>query len=83
MSMVEKLKAKRAADRNLDPHAWAEEMERRIDQRLWGPALAGLLSIAAFLGMVFMWREVESMRDRIKQLELVSDLPPPGFTVVE
>lgn len=83
MGMVEKQRAKRMQNRIDNPHEWAEEIERRVDQRLLFPSIAALCGMAGLLGCYFIWQMVDDMEGRIEQLERVSDLPPPGFTVVE
>ncbi|HAE93885.1 MAG TPA: hypothetical protein DCG65_04950 [Hyphomonas atlantica] len=83
MGMVERQRAKRMKSRIDNPHEWAEEIERRVDQRLLFPSIAALCGMAALAGCYVVWQKVNSLEHRIEQLERVSDLPPPGFTVVE
>jgi uncharacterized protein HemX len=87
MSEVEKLKQQRKAERLTDPHSWAYEMERRIDNR----SLVGItaLLISLFLGanVWLLWQQRDDMLDRVDQLERASraevSLPPEGYELVE
>lgn len=87
MSEVEKLKRQRRAERMSDPHAWAYEMERRIDNR-------SLVGITAFLICLFLaanvwllWKERDQLIQRVKQLETASRagiaLPPEGYEIIQ
>jgi|GEM_PF-5479787 len=69
MGLVEKQRLKRMRDRIEDPHEWAEEIERRIDQRLMFPAIAGLFSVASVIACVFMWQTMNRQDDRIDTIE--------------
>ncbi|MEH6743909.1 hypothetical protein [Hyphomonas sp.] len=69
MGLVEKQRLKRMRERIDNPHEWAEEIERRVDQRLLFPAFAGLFSIAAIIACIVMWRTIERQDYRIETIE--------------
>lgn len=83
MGRVEKVRGSRKADRLEDPHAWAERIENEISTRSIIGFVALIIAIGAALNIWLLWKERDSMKERIEQLERVSDLPPPGFTVVD
>lgn len=73
MGLVEKQKAKRKGLRNLDPHEWAEEIERRIDNKTMLPGLAFLFAAVACVVTVFMWTQQERMKAQIEDLQFTSE----------
>jgi len=84
---IEKLKAKSKADRINDPHGWADEIERRADQRSIVGSVAFLISLILAANIWLLWKERDAVRDRVDQLEQASraevSLPPEGYRLVE
>lgn len=83
MSEVEKLKRERRAERMSDPHTWAYEMERRIDNR-------SLVGITAFLICLFLaanvwllWKERDRLMQRVGSLEAQSEGYTPSSPEME
>ena len=87
MSEVENLKQQRRAERADDPHAWAYEMERRIDNRSLVGGLAFLISLFLAVNVWLLWQERERLIQRISQLEAASragvPLPAQGYEIVD
>lgn len=83
MGKVDKIKASRKADRLEDPHAWAERIENEVSMRSIVGFVALVIAVGSAASGWLLWKERDDMKHRIEQLERVSDLPPPGFTVVE
>ena len=83
MGKVDEIRGRRKTDRLEDPHAWAERIENEISTRSIVGVVALLVALFAGLNVWMLWQQRDLMLDRIEQLERVSDLPPPGFTVVE
>ena len=87
MSEVEKLKRQRRAERMSDPHAWAYEMERRIDNRslVGGAALIIALFLAANVWL--LWKERDQLLHRVDNLEQAAragvSLPPDGYEIIQ
>jgi hypothetical protein len=65
MGKVEQMKASRKADRSGDPHAWADEIETRIDQRSFTAI------VAFFMCLVLAWFVFDLHR---KQAALEADI---------
>lgn len=81
---VEKLKAERRIERSIDPHAWAEELERGRDWRTM--VVSGVAIAVAWIG----WQVFDLRRDvdRLERASVVDcvptpgpsgEMPPPGF----
>lgn len=87
MSEVEKLKMQRRAERMSDPHAWAYEMERRIDNRSLIGSLAFFIALFLAANVWLLWKERDDLRERVDQLEKASraeiSLPPEGYKLIE
>lgn len=87
MSNVEKLKRELREQRMNDPHAWAYEMERRIDNRSLIGGAAFLISLFLAANVWLLWKERDRLMDRVYQLEAASragvELPPEGYRLVE
>lgn len=69
MSEVEKLKAKRKAERINDPHAWAFEIEKRADERALFGVFASVLSLILAVNVWFLWQERDKLERRIEAME--------------
>lgn len=83
---VEKLKAERRIDRSIDPHAWAEEMER-------GHAWRTMVVTACAMAVVWLGWQVYSLKQDVQDLRAQAEtpddcvqtpgpsgqMPPPGF----
>lgn len=84
---IDRLKSKAKADRISDPHGWADEIERRADQRSIVGSLAFLISLILAANIWLLWKERDAVRDRVDQLERASraevSLPPEGYRLVE
>lgn len=88
-SMIEKLRKGRRAERSEDPHQWAEDIERRIDQRSITSVVAFLMCIALAWFMYDTRRAQAELKADIQTLlgpqpcEQMpgpsGELPPPGF----
>lgn len=87
MSLTEKLKQERRNERMNDPHAWAYEMERRIDNRSFVGGAAFFVSFVLAINVWLLWKERDGLLDRIEQLETAArsgvELPPEGYRFVE
>jgi hypothetical protein len=81
---VEKLKDERRAERSLDPHAWAEDLERGRD---WRTMVVAVLALAVgWLGwQVFTLKQDVERIERVLEPSCVptpgpsGEMPPPGF----
>ena len=71
---VEKLKAKRRAERMNDPHEWAAEIENRADQRSLVGAMAFIICLVLGWFVYDLKKEVELMQAQILSLQ-ASDMP--------
>jgi len=82
---VEKLKKERRDRRNMDPHAWAEEIEQRD---AWRTLMTGIVVVA----VMFLSWQVWTLKQDVAQLERQlavepctptpgpsGEMPPPGF----
>jgi hypothetical protein len=84
---IDKRKVKQKADRINDPHGWAYEIERRADQRSLVGSVAFLISLILAANVWLLWKERDTIIDRVEQLERASraeiSLPPKGYRLVE
>lgn len=83
---VEKLKAERRIERSMDPHAWAEELERGRDWRTMVVTFAALAVIALGWYVFTLKQDVAQLRtEQALPVDCVptpgpsGEMPPPGF----
>lgn len=83
MGKVDKIKASRKADRLEDPHAWAERIENEVSMRSIVGFVALVIAIGTALNVWLLWKERDSLRNRMDRVEGVTGIPPQGYELVE
>jgi hypothetical protein len=88
-SIIRKLSNARRFERSSDPHQWAEEIERRIDQRSLTSIFAFFMCIALAWFVYDLRREQAALKADIQAIAgpqpceqtpgPSGELPPPGF----
>ena len=81
---VEKLKAERRIERSMDPHAWAEDLERGHAWRIMVTTVIALAVVWLGWQVFTLKREVARMQaapqvDCIPTPGPSGQMPPPGF----
>lgn len=69
MGLADKGKSERRDVRASDPHAWAEEIEKRADQRSLFGALAFLMALVLAANVWLLWKERDIAKDRLDTIE--------------
>jgi ferric-dicitrate binding protein FerR (iron transport regulator) len=87
--MIKKLRNEQRAKRSENPHEWAEDIERRVDQRSITAVVAFLMCIALAWFVYDLRREQAEIRSDIQALfgpqpceqtpGPSGEMPPPGF----
>jgi hypothetical protein len=83
LSEVEKLKRELREQRMSDPHAWAYEMERRIDNRSLVGITAFLISLALAVNVWLLWKQRDILLDRVTRLEAQTEGYTPSSPEIE